>query len=110
MQWEAADDPQIQSPSNGERDKTNAHRGLLHGHDHHVRVLHPVHPQMSENNLKPLAEETDVETLRAAIAEYQWLAKTLFKSLGCGCYGGHDLCYNCTQAERHYKHTTETYK
>ncbi len=37
---------------------------------------------MSENDLKPLAEETDVETLRAAIAEYQWLAKTLFKSLG----------------------------
>jgi hypothetical protein len=31
---------------------------------------------MSENDLKPLAEETDVETLRAAIAEYQWLAKT----------------------------------
>ena len=59
---------------------------------------------------KLLAEETDIETLRAAIAEYQWLAKTLFKSLGCGCNGGQDLCWNCTQAERHYKHITEIYK
>ncbi len=65
---------------------------------------------MTENDLKPLAEETDVETLRAAIAEYQWLAKVLFKSLGCGCNAGHDLCWNCTQAERHYKLTTEIYK
>ena len=59
---------------------------------------------------KPLAEETDVETLRAAIAEYQWLTKVLFKTLGCACGSGHDLCWNCTQAERHYKLTTETYK
>lgn len=59
---------------------------------------------------KPLAEETDIETLRHAIEEYQWLAKVLFKSLGCGCNAEHDLCWNCTQAERHYKHTIEIYK
>jgi hypothetical protein len=59
---------------------------------------------------KSLAQETDIETLRHAVEEYQWLAKVLFKSLGCGCNAGHDLCWNCTQAERHYKLTTETYK
>jgi hypothetical protein len=59
---------------------------------------------------KPLAEETDIETLRHAIEEYKWVAKVLFKSLGCGCNSGHDLCWNCTQAERHYKHTIEIYK
>lgn len=57
-----------------------------------------------------MSEETDVETLRAAIDEYKWLANVLFKSLGCGCNGTQDLCWNCTQAERHYKHTIETYK
>ena len=57
-----------------------------------------------------LAEETDIETLRAAIAEYQWLAKVLFKTVGCNCDGGHDLCYHCGQAEQHYKHITEIYK
>ena len=65
---------------------------------------------MSENNIKPMSEQTDVETLRAAIDEYKWLANVLFKSLGCGCNGTQDLCWNCTQAERHYKHTIETYK
>lgn len=59
---------------------------------------------------KLLAEETDIATLRMAIEEYQFLAKVLFKSLGCGCNGGHDLCWNCTQAERQYKHLTEIYK
>jgi hypothetical protein len=59
---------------------------------------------------KLLAEETDIETLRAAIAEYQFLAKVLFKAVGCGCHGGHDLCYRCGQAEQHYKDITEIYK
>ncbi len=59
---------------------------------------------------KLLAEETDIETLRNAIAEYQFLAKVLFKTVGCGCDGGHDLCYHCGQAEQQYKHITEIYK
>ena len=59
---------------------------------------------------KLLAEETDIATLRNAIEEYQWLAKVLFKSVGCGCDGLEDLCYHCGQAKDQYEHITEIYK
>lgn len=104
-----ADDPQIEPSSLIGRNQTAPHRRILRWHGHHRRILHSLRRQMSEPT-KPLAEETDIETLRHAIEEYQWLAKVLFKSLGCGCNAGHDLCWNCTQAERHYKHTIEIYK
>jgi hypothetical protein len=104
-----ADDPQIEPSSIIGRNQTAPHRRILRWHGHHRRILHSLRRQMSEPT-KPLAEETDIETLRHAIEEYQWLAKVLFKSLGCGCNAGHDLCWNCTQAERHYKHTIEIYK
>lgn len=104
-----ADDPQIEPSSLTGRNQTATHRRILRWHGHHRRILHSLRRQMSEPT-KPLAEETDIETLRHAIEEYQWLAKVLFKSLGCGCNAGHDLCWNCTQAERHYKHTIEIYK
>jgi len=104
-----ADDPQIEPSSIIGRNQTAPHRRILRWHGHHRCVLHPLRPQLSEPT-KPLAQETDIETLRHAIEEYQWLAKVLFKSLGCGCNAGHDLCWNCTQAERHYKHTIEIYK
>lgn len=104
-----ADDPQIEPSSLTGRNQATPHRRILRWHGHHHRILHSLRRQMSEPT-KPLAEETDIETLRHAIEEYQWLAKVLFKSLGCGCNAGHDLCWNCTQAERHYKHTIEIYK
>lgn len=104
-----ADDPQIEPSSIIGRNQTAPHRRILRWHGHHRRILHSLRRQMSEPT-KPLAEETDIETLRHAIEEYQWLAKVLFKSLGCGCNAGHDLCWNCTQAERHYKQTIEIYK
>lgn len=104
-----ADDPQIEPSSLTGRNQAAPHRRILRWHGHHRRILHSLRRQMSEPT-KPLAEETDIETLRHAIEEYQWLAKVLFKSLGCGCNAGHDLCWNCTQAERHYKHTIEIYK
>lgn len=103
------DDSQIEPSSLIGRNQTAPHRRILRWHGHHRRILHSLRRQMSEPT-KPLAEETDIETLRHAIEEYQWLAKVLFKSLGCGCNAGHDLCWNCTQAERHYKHTIEIYK
>jgi hypothetical protein len=104
-----ADDSQIEPSSITGRTQAAPHRRILRWHGHHRRILHSLRRQMSEPT-KPLAEETDIETLRHAIEEYQWLAKVLFKSLGCGCNAGHDLCWNCTQAERHYKLTTEIYK
>lgn len=104
-----ADDAQIEPSSIIGRNQTAPHRRILRWHGHHRRILHSLRRQMSEPT-KPLAEETDIETLRHAIEEYQWLAKVLFKSLGCGCNAGHDLCWNCTQAERHYKQTIEIYK
>lgn len=64
---------------------------------------------MSESKSKPLSEETDIETLRHAIEEYQWLAKVLSKTLGCGC-GPNHTCWNCKQAESQYRHITEVYK
>ena len=105
-----AGDTQSQSSALARGVETSAHHGVLHGHGYYCGLLRSIRRQMSENNIKPMSEETDVETLRAAIAEYQWLASVLFKSLGCGCNGTQDLCWNCTQAERHYKHTIETYK
>ena len=103
------DEPQNVPSSLTGRTQTAPHRRILRWHGHHRRILHSLRRQMSEPT-KPLAEETDIETLRHAIEEYQWLAKVLFKSLGCGCNAGHDLCWNCTQAERHYKQTIEIYK
>lgn len=104
-----ADDPQVEPSSITRRTQAAPHRHVLRWHGYHRCVLHSLRRQMSEPT-KPLAQETDIETLRHAVEEYQWLAKVLFKSLGCGCNAGHDLCWNCTQAERHYKLTTETYK
>jgi hypothetical protein len=104
-----ADDSQIEPSSLTGRTQAAPHHYVLRWHGHHRCVLHPLRRQMSEPT-KPLAQETDIETLRHAVEEYQWLAKVLFKSLGCGCNAGHDLCWNCTQAERHYKLTTEIYK
>jgi len=104
-----AGDTQSKSSAFARGAEAIAHHGVQNGNGRRQRLLHSLRPQMSEE-LKPLSEETDVETLRAAIAEYQWLANVLFKSLGCGCNGTQDLCWNCTQAERHYKHTIETYK
>jgi hypothetical protein len=104
-----ADDSQIEPSSITGRTQAASHRHVLRWHGHHRCVLHSLRRQMSEPT-KPLAQETDIETLRHAVEEYQWLAKVLFKSLGCGCNAGHDLCWNCTQAERHYKLTTEIYK
>jgi len=104
-----AGDTQSQSSAFARGAEAIAHHGVRNGNGRRQRLLHSLRPKMSEK-IKPLSEETDVETLRAAIAEYQWLANVLFKSLGCGCNGTQDLCWNCTQAERHYKHTIETYK
>jgi len=104
-----AGDTQSQSSAFARGAEAIAHHGVRNGNGRRQRLLHSLRSQMSEE-LKPLSEETDVETLRAAIDEYKWLASVLFKSLGCGCNGTQDLCWNCTQAERHYKHTIETYK
>jgi hypothetical protein len=60
------------------------------------------------NEPKPLCEETDVQVLRDAIADYKELADELFLRLGCGC--GEDLCWNCTQAKRNYKTVTKNNK
>jgi len=105
-----AGDTQSQSSTLARGVEAIAHCRVRYGRRRRQRLLHSLRHQMSENNIKPMSEETDVETLRAAIAEYQWLASVLFKSLGCGCNGTQDLCWNCTQAERHYKHTIKTYK
>jgi len=64
---------------------------------------------MSEKS-KPLSEETNVEELRGAIEELRWLANVLHKTLGCGCGKLEELCWNCSQADKHHNHITQVYK
>lgn len=59
---------------------------------------------------KSLSEETNVEELRGAIEVYKELANILHKTLGCGCGKLEELCWTCSQADKHHRHITEVYK
>lgn len=65
---------------------------------------------MSCENSKPLSEETNVDELHGAIEVYKELANMLYNTLGCGCGRFEELCWNCSKANKHYKHITEVYK